>query len=251
VTEMDPVWSARGEGHARRSKRHAVRVFARDIIFIFVAAIIVSVGIKTFLIRAFYIPSGSMMNTLQINDRILVNELVPTVVPLKHGDVVVFTDPGGWLVGEPIVQQPGGIVGAVDGVLSLVGLTSPDSNNHLVKRVIGLPGDTVRCCNALGQMSVNNIPLVEPYVDLPKTVTRVSLKDFSVTVPNNSYWVMGDDRYRSRDSRYNSAGPTKGFVPKADIVGRAFVISWPVNRWTFLNDYPKVFSGADIPRSDG
>jgi signal peptidase I len=83
------------------------------------------------------------VNTLQINDRILVNELVPAVVPVQHGVVVVFTDPGGWLVGEPIAQQPGGIVGAVDGVLSLVGLTSPDSNNHLVKRVIGLPGDMV------------------------------------------------------------------------------------------------------------
>jgi signal peptidase I len=98
VTEMDPVWSARGEGHSRRSKTHAVRVFARDIIFIFVAAIMVSVGIRTFLIRAFYIPSGSMMNTLQINDRILVNELVLTVVPVQHGVVVVFTDPGGWSV---------------------------------------------------------------------------------------------------------------------------------------------------------
>jgi signal peptidase I len=170
-------------------------------------------------------------------------------VPIQHGDVIVFTDPGGWLAGEPIgqqpVKQPGGIVGAFDWVLSLVGLTSPDSNNHLVKRVVGLPGDRVRCCNAFGQMSVNGIPLVEPYIDLLTGVTRVSLKDFSVTVPKNSYWVMGDNRYDSRDSRYNTAGPTKGFVPKADIVGRAFVISWPVSHWTFLDDYPMVFGGVD------
>lgn len=78
-------------------------------------------------------------------------------------------------------------------------------------------------------------------------MTNVSLKYFSVTVPNNSYWVMGDNRYRSRDSRYSTAGLTKGFVPKADSVGRAFVISWPVNRWTFFDDYPKGFGGADVP----
>jgi signal peptidase I len=129
--------------------------------------------------------------------------------------------------------------------VSLVGLTSPDSNNHLIKRVIGLPGDTVSCCDAFGQMSVNGIPLAEPYLDLPTGVTKVAQDDFTVTVPKKSYWIMGDHRYNSRDSRYNTAGPTKGFVPRANIVGRAFVISWPVDHWTFLNDYPIVFGGTD------
>jgi signal peptidase I len=244
VAKIGRASSDRNKAKARRGMPRGARLFVRDILLILVAAIVISLGIKTFLIRTFYIPSGSMMNTLQINDRIIVDELVPDVIPVQQGDVVVFTDPGGWLAGEPTLKQPGGIVGAFDWALSLVGLTSRDSNNHLVKRVIGLPGDRVRCCNDLGQMSVNGIPLVEPYLDLPTGVTKVSKDDFRVTVPTDSYWVMGDNRYDSRDSRYNTAGPTKGFVPKTDIVGRAFVISWPVNRWTFLDDYPKVFSGV-------
>jgi signal peptidase I len=245
MTDIDPALSTRDEAETRRRTSRGVKLFVRDIVLIFLAAIIISVGIKAFLIRSFYIPSGSMMNTLQVNDRIIVNELVPNVVPVQRGDIVVFKDPGGWLLENPSVAQPTGVVGAFDWVLSVVGLSAPDSNDHLVKRVIGLPGDKVTCCNAFGQMSVNGIPLVEPYLDLPPGVTKVADKDFSVTVPKDSYWVMGDNRYNSRDSRYNTTGPTRGFVPKSDIVGRAFVISWPVSHWTLLDDYPKVFGGVD------
>jgi signal peptidase I len=245
MTKIGRASSARGEANTRRAKKRGVRLFVRDILLILVAAIVISVGIKAFLIRAFYIPSGSMMNTLQINDRIIVNELVPNIVPVQHGDIVVFTGPGGWLSSEPTAKRVGGNLGAFDWGGSLVGLTSPDSNNHLIKRVIGLPGDTVSCCDAFGQMSVNGIPLAEPYLDLPTGVTKVAQDDFTVTVPKKSYWMMGDHRYNSRDSRYNTAGPTKGFVPRANIVGRAFVISWPVDHWTFLNDYPIVFGGTD------
>jgi signal peptidase I len=230
---------------APRRKNRGVKLFIRDIVLIFIAAIIVSVGIKTFLIRSFYIPSGSMENTLQINDRIIVDELVPNLIPVKHGDVVVFADPGGWLDGEPTIAQPTGFVGAIDWAFSAVGLTSPDSNDHLVKRVIGLPGDKVSCCNVSGQMSVNGVPLKEPYLDLPPGITRVAEDDFSVTVPKNSLWVMGDNRYDSRDSRANVNGPTKGFVPMSDVTGRAFVISWPASHWTWLSDYPNVFDGVD------
>ncbi len=245
MTDIDPALFTRDEAETRRRKSRGVKLFLRDIVLIFLAAILISVGIKAFLIRSFYIPSGSMMNTLQVNDRIIVNELVPNVVAVQRGDIVVFKDPGGWLQENPAVAQPGGVVGAFDWVLSVVGLSAPDSNDHLVKRVIGLPGDKVTCCNAFGQMSVNGIPLVEPYLTLGPGVTKVSATDFSVTVPKDSYWVMGDNRYNSRDSRYNTAGPTKGFVPKSDVVGRAFVISWPVSHWTFLDDYPRVFGGVD------
>jgi signal peptidase I len=251
MTDIDPAVSSKPEQatdprNTQRSNSRGVRLFIRDIVLIFLAAIIISIGIKAFLIRSFYIPSGSMQNTLQINDRIIVNELVPHLVPVQHGDVVVFKDPGGWLVGQPTTVQPGGIVGAVDWVLSIVGLSAPDSNDHLIKRVIGLPGDKVSCCNAFGQMSVNGIPLNEtPYVNLTPGVTKVSGTDFSVTVPKNSLWVMGDNRYDSRDSRFNTQGPTKGFVPLSDVVGRAFVISWPASHWTWLDNYPNVFSGVE------
>jgi signal peptidase I len=247
MTEIDPATSTRdGADRRRNSKTRGVRLFVRDIVLIFLAAIIISIGIKAFLIRSFYIPSGSMENTLQINDRIIVNELVPKLVPVEHGDVVVFKDPGGWLEGQPTVTEPNGFVGAIDWVLSIVGLSAPDSNDHLIKRVIGLPGDKVSCCNAFGQMTVNGIPLVEnAYLDLPAGVTKASGIDFSVTVPKNSLWVMGDNRYDSRDSRYNTTGPTKGFVPMDDVVGRAFVVSWPASHWSWLDNYPNVFSGVD------
>ncbi|GAA0959078.1 signal peptidase I [Frigoribacterium faeni] len=233
---------------SRRDDRpRGVGTFLRDIVIIFLAALLISFLIKTFLIRSFYIPSGSMENTLQINDRIIVNELVPDVVDVKRGDVVVFTDPGGWLDGTPPVSAESGnpVADGIAWFLTQVGLGAQDSNDHLIKRVIGLPGDTVSCCNDFGQMSVNGVPLKEPYVTLPSGESRVSGDDFSVTVPADSLWVMGDNRYNSKDSRYNGATPSKGFVPMSDVVGRAFVISWPSSRWQWLDDYPDVFRGTE------
>lgn len=238
-----------GEKATRPRKQRGVGIFIRDIVLIFLAAIIISVGIKTFLIRSFYIPSGSMENTLQINDRIIVNELVPRMVPLKHGDVVVFKDPGGWLSGDgvPAAPRPTGLAGAVDWVLSAVGLSASDSNDHLIKRVIGLPGDKVACCNAFGQLTVNGIPLVEPYITLQPGNTKATRDDFSVTVPKDSLWVMGDNRDNSADSAYHytNNSPGKGFVPVDDVVGRAFVITWPASHWGWLGDYPDVFNGVE------
>lgn len=237
--------STRTERASREKRRRTrgIKLFIRDIVLIFLAAIVISVGIKTFLIRSFYIPSGSMQDTLQIDDRIIVNELVPNVVPLQHGDVVVFRDPGGWLAPRtPEPQNP--VLASIDWLLSIVGLSAPDSNDHLIKRVIGLPGDTVDCCNAFGQMSVNGVPLNEPYLKLPPGVTKVSSDDFTVTVPKKSLWVMGDNRYDSKDSRYNRQQPGNGFVPIDNVVGRAFLISWPVGHWSWLDNYPTVFSGT-------
>jgi signal peptidase I len=240
------------EGDGRRPRtekkpRNGVLTFLRDLVIIFIAALLVSFLVKTFLIRSFYIPSASMQNTLQINDRVIVNELVPKTVALKHGDVVVFKDPGGWLDGEelPSVAPESSVGKAADWLLTQVGLGTGDSDDHLIKRVIGLPGDRVSCCNDLGQMSVNGVPLTEPYLKLPPGVTRASAKDFSVTVPKGTIWVMGDNRDNSKDSRYNGDTPSKGFVPLSDVTGRAFVISWPTSRWTWLQDYPQVFAGVE------
>jgi signal peptidase I len=243
MTHNDPATSTGDVRDPKRGKSRGVRLFIRDIVLIFLAAIIISVGIKAFLIRSFYIPSASMQDTLQVNDRIIVNELVPKLMTVQRGDVVVFKDPGGWLPPTATVQQNAFAAG-VDWVLSTVGLSAPDSNDHLIKRVIGLPGDRVACCNAFGQMTVNGVPLAEPYLKLPAGVTKVSANDFSVTVPKNSLWVMGDNRYDSADSRFNTNTPSKGFVPMDDVVGRAFVITWPASHWTWLDDYPKVFSGV-------
>ena len=228
----------------KKAKSNGVVRFLRDVAIILVAAIIISFLIKTFLIRSFYIPSESMEATLIKNDRIIVNELVPDLTPIERGDVVVFKDPGGWLT--PVVQpEQNPVVGFFDWLLSFVGLTAPDSNDHLIKRVIGLPGDVVACCNEFGQMTVNGVPLEEPYVKLPPNVSSVSKDDFEITVPENSLWVMGDNRYNSKDSRYNRETPSNGFVPFGNVVGRAILISWPIDRWTWLDNYEFVFTGAD------
>jgi len=231
---------------SRSHRRDAARkgggwkLFLRDLLVIFVAAILISFLVKTYLVRSFYIPSSSMENTLQIDDRILVNQLEPRFFPISHGDVVVFTDPGGWL--PSISSEPlNWVVGAVDGVLAFVGLSAPDSSNHLIKRVIGLPGDTVECCNEFGQIMVNGIPLEEPYIVLPDAVTKATNDDFSVTVPDDSIWVMGDNRYNSADSAFHRDDPTGGFVKIDSVVGRAFLISWPTQRWGVLDNYETTF----------
>ncbi|MBX3087360.1 MAG: signal peptidase I [Cryobacterium sp.] len=242
TTEELPVRHERSAAPKRKSR--GIWLFIRDLVIILVAAIVISILIKAFLIRSFYIPSGSMEDTLEINDRIIVNELVPKLTPIQHGDVVVFKDPGGWLNprNEP---EPNWFAGSIDWALSVVGLSAPDSNDHLIKRVIGLPGDTVECCNVFGQMSVNGVPLSEPYLKLPAGVSKASGTDFKVTVPKDSLWVMGDNRYDSADSRYNTNKPGKGFVPIENVVGKAFVISWPMSRWTWLDNYPTVFAGVE------
>lgn len=228
-----------------KSRSRGIKVFIRDIFFIVVAALLVSFLIKTFVMRSFYIPSESMEDTLITDDRVIVNELTPDLMPISHGDVIVFTDPGDWL--PPFVPQPQNpFATAVGSALSFVGLTASDSNDHLIKRVIGLPGDHVVCCNEFGQLSVNGVPLDEPYIKLPDGVTKATPNDFDVTVPADSLWVMGDNRYHSADSSYHQVqGDPHVFVPYSDVVGRAVVITWPINRWTFLDNHSFVFRDVE------
>lgn len=245
MTEDTTMREDRAGSASSRGRQRGILLFLRDLLVIFVVAVLVSFLIKTFLIRSFFIPSQSMEMTLVKDDRIIVNQLVPEVTPISRGDVVVFKDPGGWLPARVEEPQPP-LVAAFDWFMAFVGLSAPDSNDHLVKRVIGLPGDHVVCCNALGQMSVNGVPLDEsPYVALPPGETKVSEVDFDETVPEGSLWVMGDNRGNSKDSRYNADTPLKGFVPIDNVVGRAFVVSWPVSHWAWLDNYPTVFEGVD------
>lgn len=237
----------RGSGRsASRSKGRAVWLFVRDIVVIFIVALLVSFLIKTFLIRSFWIPSASMEDTLMINDRIIVNELEPKLIPVHRGDIVVFTDPGGWLTPEENVEAPKSsnpVVRSLGDFFTFIGLASTDSDNHLVKRVIGLPGDHVVCCNALNQITVNGVPLKEPYTTVQPGQQAAAAR-FNVTVPPGKLWVLGDNRLDSEDSSMHQNLPSKGFVPESDVVGRAFVISWPISRWTWLSNFPDVFAGV-------
>lgn len=227
-----------------RSTSRGFLSLLRDIAVIIVIAVVVSFLIKTFLVRSFYIPSGSMEQTLQVNDRILVDELTPRFSGYSRGDVVVFRDPGGWLSTQPATEQsiP---VQILDWVLTAVGISAADSKDHLIKRVIGIGGDHVVCCNALGQTTVNGAPLDERvYLDLDAGQTAPNRVEYDITVPEGSLWVLGDNRDHSKDSRFNTDQPGAGFVPVDNVVGRAFWITWPFDRFSGIDAHHEVFAGV-------
>lgn len=211
MTAARPLADETDDGGATRaSSARATRRWLLELLAIVLVGLLLSWGMRAFLVRSFSIPSGSMEQTLMIGDRILVNELAPRVLPLHRGDVVVFEDPGGWLgYGNAAGQD-------------------------LVKRVVGLPGDHVSCCDVDGHVLVNGEPLDEPYLTLVDGGPRASATDFDVTVPDGALWVLGDNRDRSADSRAHRTGPYEGFVPVDDVIGRAFVVAWPIDRWQRL-----------------
>lgn len=204
----------------------------REILLIVGAALLISFVVKTFFFRAFYIPSGSMEPTLEINDRIFVNLMVPGPFELERGDVVVFRDELGWL-GEK--EEPE--TNVVQDVLKFVGLVPDPANQHLVKRVIGLPGDVVVCCDADGRVEVNDVPLDETYVAPGAAPSDVP---FEVTVPEEKIWVLGDHRNASADSRFHQERGA-GFIDLSDVEGKASVIAWPVNRLGVIDSNHEVF----------
>jgi signal peptidase I len=228
-----------------RSKRPPhKKSFLRELPGIVITALVISVLIKTFLVQAFYIPSGSMENTLLVNDRVLVNKLADKPDEIHRGDVVVFRDPGGWLNGPGFGSGRDGVLGAVRDVLVFVGLAPAAGEEDLIKRVIGVGGDKVVCCDE-GRITVNGVPLDEPYLfpgDDP------SMEEFSVTVPDGRLWVMGDHRSVSEDSRAHRQQPGKGFVPVEDVIGRAFTIVWPFDRAQLL-DRPATFDQPALAAS--
>jgi signal peptidase I len=232
-----------GKQKFRRKKTNVFVAFFIDLVVVIGAALVLSLLIKTFLIRSFFIPTGSMLETLQIDDRIIVNQLTPALYPIERGDVVVFKDPGGWL-GPDITEPTDPIVVSVDWFLSAFGITAPDSKQHLVKRVIGTAGDKIICCDADGLITINGVPINEPYISSGQAPSAV---EFDVEVPAGSLWVMGDNRGNSEDSRFHGDLPSKGFVSTEWVVGRAIVISWPFENWTWLDNYPDVFKNIPKP----
>jgi signal peptidase I len=226
----------RGRHRTPRHDRGAARTrhrwwFLRDVAGVFVIAILVSLLIKTLLVQAFYIPSASMEPTLHgcprcVSDWVLVNKQTGHMGGVQRGDIVVFSDPGGWLGHGFSTPGP---QSRVHEVLAFIGLAPSTSQNDLVKRVIGVAGDTVEGRD--GKVYVNGVRLVEPYLFPGDSSSDVN---FKVTVPADKLWVMGDHRSASGDSRFNQQGPGKGFVPVQDVLGRAFVTIWPLDRVGFL-----------------
>ncbi|HEX7538550.1 MAG TPA: signal peptidase I [Dermatophilaceae bacterium] len=201
--------------------------FLREAAVIVIASIVVSMVIKTFFVQAFFVPSGSMEPTLHgctgcLNDRVLVNKQTSHLGGVYHGDVVVFHDSDGWL---PREASTAGVGSRVHEALTFIGLTPSSSESNLVKRVIGVGGDTVEGRD--GKVYLNGTLLDEPYVFPGNPSSEIN---FKVTVPADRLWVMGDHRSESLDSRFHQEDPGKGFVPLSDVVGRAVAIVWPLDR---------------------
>ena len=211
-----------------------------DTLITMAVALVIAVLVKTFLVQPFYIPSASMNPTLLEDDKILVSKLSPGVFDLQRGDVIVFEDPDDWIPGDA-TENPTPRV-RVMMLLSMVGLAPDPSQDHLVKRLVGLPGDRVVCDTADGVLEVNGTPLEEPYINPGTSACQV---DFDVTVPDGKVWVMGDNRHASADSAWHETRGDGGFVDTSDITGRAEVIFWPASSWERLDDGRDAF--ADVP----
>lgn len=238
AAEPDPAPTGRRRRAARRGLGRTIFDYALTLGI----ALLIAVLIKTFVVQPFYVPSGSMRPTLMEQDKMLVSKFHDDLKDINRGDVVVFEDPSDWVGSE--FPEPTGARAGVQKALSVVGLMPDPSQRFLVKRVIGMPGDTVQCESTDGPVKVNGEELTEPYISPDAGACQA---EFSVTVPQGKFWVMGDNRYRSADSAYREASGIDGFVPEDHLVGRAFVIMWPISSWAWLNDGEKSFSGVPEP----
>ncbi len=194
----------------------------REFPILVIVALAVSLVIKSFLVQFFYIPSGSMENTLQINDRVAVNKIPFISNSIKRGDVVVFRDPSNWLP-EPYVDNQNKVIAKIKDGLVLVGVLPNPAKQYLVKRVIGVAGDNV--VGKDGVVTINGKKTTEPYIFAGNKASEL---DFNVTVPEGKIWVMGDHRGASADSRYHQDDVNNGFVPESKVTGRVLGIIWPI-----------------------
>ena len=202
----------------------------REFPILVVVALLVSLLIKTFLVQFFYIPSGSMETTLQIQDRVAVNKVPFISDNIKRGDIVVFRDPNNWLP-ENVENSSNSITAKAKSLLVTVGVLPNPAKQYLVKRVIGVAGDRVLCCTASGKLSINGTEVTEPYIyggDAPSDMK------FDVTVPEGKLWVMGDHRGASADSRYHQEDVNGGFVPLESVSGRVVSVIWPFKNLTYV-----------------
>lgn len=205
----------------------------KELPLLVVVALVVSLFIKTFLVQFFYIPSGSMENTLQIKDRVAVNKIPFISKNISRGDVVVFRDPDDWLP-EIIDYDTNKYVSKAKSALVAVGVLPNPAKQYLVKRVVGVEGDHIVCCTKAGNLTINDVEVTEPYI---YAGNKPSEMKFDVTVPKGKLWVMGDHRGASADSRYHQEDINKGFIPVSRVTGRVVAVIWPFKNITYV---PKV-----------
>ncbi len=198
-----------------------------------IVALVVSLLIKTFVVQFFYIPSGSMENTLQVSDRVAVNKIPFISRSIHRGDIVVFRDPANWL-SEPYPSQSPIVVQKFREGLVAVGILPNPAKQYLVKRVVGIGGDRVICCDVNKKLTVNGKATNEPYIFAGN---KPSDMNFDVTVPQGKIWVMGDHRGASADSRYHQDDINKGMVPLDRITGRVVAVIWPFKSMKIISGF--------------
>jgi signal peptidase I len=236
-------------GRLRRRRQHMP--LWQELPLLLIVAFCLAVLIRTFLLQAFFIPSGSMQDTLLIGDRVLVNKVVYDVRDPHRGEVVVFRGTDRWAPEPGTAAAPTGFAGKLGQTVGdLVGISRPDEKDF-IKRVIGLPGDHVACCDQQGRVTVNGHALDEPYVvrnsplELPPSTSECRSRQFAeVVIPPGHLWVMGDHRAVSQDSR------CQGPVPIQNVIGRAFIIVWPSSRWDSL-PVPDTFAKVPAAPANG
>ena len=202
----------------------------KELPILIVVALVVSLFIKSFLVQFFYIPSGSMENTLQIQDRVAVNKVPFISDNIKRGDIVVFRDPNNWLP-ENVEDSSNSLTAKAKSLLVTVGVLPNPAKQYLVKRVVGVAGDRVVCCTEGKKLSINGVEVTEPYIyggDAPSDMK------FDVTVPEGKLWVLGDHRAASADSRYHQEDINNGFVPLKSVSGRVVAVIWPFKNLTYV-----------------
>lgn len=218
-------------------RRSGFGALLRETVIVVGLSLVIATLVRIFLVQAFLIPSQSMEDTLLVGDRVLVSKLTTRFGEIERGDVVVFADPDGWL--SPLPDESAATLGGRlrDG-LQFVGVLPDDSEGHLIKRVIGVGGDTVACCDENGQVTVNGTAVDESAYLRPGD--EPSVTTFDVEVPAGELFVMGDHRSNSGDSRVN------GTVPETKVTGRAFAVVWPISNWARLSD-PDTFNAVPEP----
>ena len=205
--------------------KRRTNTFWRELPILVVVAFVVALLVRFFVLQTFYIPSESMEHTLDINDRVLVNKVVYKFREPHRGEIVVFKSPEAW--------------------------RSDPAEEDFIKRVIATGGDHVECCDDQHRLVVNGHPLNEPYLyhDADGTSDPASEEPFDVTVPKGRLWVMGDHRSHSGDSReryLRTKDADASTIPSDSVVGRAFVVFWPLSRWKWLG-VPPTFEGVPAP----
>ncbi|SPT52652.1 Signal peptidase I T [Actinomyces bovis] len=207
-------------------------------LLVVVVILILAALFKSFVVQTYEIPSSSMENTLAVGDRVAVT--MYNASNIKRGDIVVFVDPGGWLTGY---KEPTGVKKVLRDVLEFTRLLPAHSGHHLIKRVIGMPGDHV-ISDGKGSLSVNGVEISEGYIKPGVSASDIA---FDVTVPAGYVWLMGDNRSNSLDSRLHQDDANHGFVPLDNVVGVARYLFLPVSRWAVLDEEHQAFSRVPEP----